>query len=362
MFSSISRRTILSVPVMARIMGAADSAADRASQMASDLRDAQKAPGISAAVWKGNSMVWSGGAGMSDLESGVAVTSRTRFRIGSLSKLLTATAAAKLYQQGLLDLDAPVQRYVPSFPAKSGKLTARLLLGHLGGLRHYGASEYINRQRYASVGETLKTVQDGPLLHGPGTKYFYSSYGFNLLGAVLEGASSQEFLTVIQRWVCEPLRMGSTTADDNEKIILGRTRFYSLAKQEVVVNSPYTDLSDRWPSGGFLSTAEDLARFGAGQLSGDFLRSDVRERVFTSQKTIDGNDTGTGFAWRIGTIANRRVYHHGGDAIGGRAFLLLRPDDGTAVALLANLTFAKFAELQATALADLFDDAKTRRP
>ena len=338
---------------MARIMVAADSPADRARQMTSDLRGGQKAPGISAAVWKGNSMVWSGRAGMSDLESGVAVTSRTRYRIGSLSKLLTATAAAKLYQDGLLDLDAPVQQYVPAFPVKSGKITARLLLGHLGGLRHYGASEYLNRQRYASLGETLKTVQDAPLLHGPGTKYSYSSYGFNLLGAVLEGASSQHFLTVIQRWVCQPLHMDSTTADDNEKIIPGRTRFYSLAKEDVV-NSPYTDLSDRWPSGGFLSTAEDLARFGAGQLSGDFLRSDIRQRVFTSQKTADGNDTGTGFAWRIGTIANRRVFHHGGDAIGGRAFLLLRPDDGTVVALLANLTFAKFAELQATALADLF--------
>jgi len=131
------------------------------------------------------------------------------------------------------------------------------------------------------------------------------------------------------------------------------TRFYSLSATEQAVNSPYTDLSDRWPSGGFLSTAEDLARFGGAHLSGDFIRAKTRQMIFTSQKTVDAGETGTGLGWRIGMIAKRRIYHHGGDAIGGRAFLLVRPDDMMTVALVANLTFAKFTETQAMALGDV---------
>jgi serine beta-lactamase-like protein LACTB len=76
--------------------------------------------------------------------------------------------------------------------------------------------------------------------------------------------------------------------------------------------------------------------------------------MFTPQRTVDGKETGVGFAWRLGTIANRRIYHHGGDAIGGRAFLLLRPEDSMAVAFAANLGFVKFAEPEAMALADVF--------
>lgn len=349
----MTRRAMATVPVLAPFLRAADSPADRARRMISDLRTAQKAPGTAAAVWKGGSMVWSESLGESDLEDAARVSRRTRFRIGSLSKLLTAAAAARLHQQGLLDLDAPVQKYVPAFPTKSGEITARLLLGHLSGLRHYGRSEYLNRQHYSSVAETLKRIQDEPLLHPPGSRYLYSSYGFNLLGAVLEGAASQNFLNVIQRQVCGPLRLEFTTADENEKIVPGRTRFYSLSDGQVE-NSPYTDLSDRWPSGGLLSTAEDLVRFGAGHLSDSFLSAETRRLVFASQRTLDGKETGTGFAWRIGSIANRRVWHHGGDAIGGRAFLLLRPDDAMVVAFLSNLTFDKFAESQAMALADLF--------
>ncbi len=132
---------------------------------------------------------------------------------------------------------------------------------------------------------------------------------------------------MIRTRVSEPLHLESIVPDENETIVSGRARFYSLSGDHVA-NSPYTDLSDRWPSGGFLATAGDLARFGAAHLADGYLRPETRALVFTSQKTSDGKETGVGFAWRIGTMANHRVYHHGGDSIGGRAFLLLRPDEG----------------------------------
>lgn len=342
---------MIAIPTFSPWLWAADSVEARARQLIASLRSTEKIPALSATVAKGGSVVWSEALGESDLEDGTAASSRTRYRIGSLSKLITAAAAARLYDQGLLDLDAPIQKYVPTFPASG--ITARLLLGHLAGVRHYGAGEYLNQKRYASVAEALSIFQNSPLQQPPGTKYLYSSYGFNLLGAALEKAATQDYGTLIQRQVCAPLQMQFTIPEDNTKIVVGRSRYYSLSGGQVE-NAPYTDLSDRWPSGGLLSTTEDMARFGVAHLAGGFLRPETLRMMFTSQRTAAGVETGVGLGWRIGALDNRRIYHHGGDAIGGRAFLLVRPEDSIVVALAGNLGFARFAERQAMSLADLF--------
>jgi serine beta-lactamase-like protein LACTB len=319
--------------------------------MVRKLQDSLGVPGLAAAVWRDGAPLWTGAFGVADAENGAAVSTATRFRIGSLSKLLTAATAARLYEQGVLDLDAPVQRYVAGFPAKGAKISSRMLLGHLSGIRHYAAGEYINRRTFTSLPDTLKIFESSPLLHPPGTRYYYSSYGYNLLGAVIEGASKEDFLACVDRQVLAPLAMRSTVADKVNPIIRNRTCFYSRGK-DTLLNGPYTDNSDRWPSGGFLSTVENLGRFGGAHLSDGFLQCDTLRTMFTSQRTSDGEETAVGFTWRIATINGRQVYHHGETSIGGRAFILLRPEDRVVVVLLANLTSAAFGETHAVELAD----------
>ncbi|MBZ5582789.1 MAG: beta-lactamase family protein [Acidobacteriia bacterium] len=309
------------------------------------LAAAQKIPGLGGTVERNGKVVYAEAFG--------EATGATRFRIGSLSKLLTAAAAARLYQRGMLDLDAPVQTYAPWFPDKGAPISARQLLGHLAGIRHYGGGEYVNRTHYRTVRESLRIFEDSPLVAPPGTKYAYSSYGYNLLGAVLEGAAKRDYLTVIQREVLDPLKMKSTVVDDPSRQVDGRSRFYD-SQNGRIEESPAVDLTDRLPSGGFLSTAGDLARFGAAHLTDGFLKSATRALVFTSQKTTDGKETGVGFGWRLASIAGERVYHHGGDAMGGRAFLLLRPQHGIAAATVCNLSFARIAETELMALSEPF--------
>ena len=107
----------------------------------SEFMAASKAPGISAAVVQNGALVWSAGFGMADLENSVPATSQTLYRLGSVSKSITATAAMELWEQGKLDLDSPVQRYCPAFPQKPWPITTRELLGHLGGIRYYHVPE-----------------------------------------------------------------------------------------------------------------------------------------------------------------------------------------------------------------------------
>ncbi len=290
---------------------------------------------------------------MADPENELPVRDDAVFRIGSLSKLITTAAAVRLAEKGQLDLDAEIHRYVPVFPAKAYPITARELAGHLAGIRHYGRDEYINTESQRSVAENLKRFEASPLLFAPGTKYLYSSYGFVLLSAVVEGAAGQDFLTVVKREVTDPLGMGATMADRNRDLIAHRVRPYSKDSAGHVVNGPYMDTSDRVGAGGFVSSAMDLVRLGKGMLEGDYLQAKTRAAVFTTQKTADGRETGVGLGWRIGKDSRGRViFHHGGDTIGGHAFLLMYPDDRIVAVFLSNLSFTQFSEKDGEALVE----------
>jgi CubicO group peptidase (beta-lactamase class C family) len=131
-----------------------------------------------------------------------------------------------------------------------------------------------------------------------------------------------------------------------------RVRSYSKGTDGDIVDAQPADLTDRWPSGGFLSTAEDLARFAQGMVDPSFLRPEFREAFLVPQRTGDGKETRVGLGWRIATDAQgRRYLHHGGDTLGGRAFVLLYPEQRVSIALLTNLTFAPLGEKEAMALA-----------
>lgn len=308
------------------------------------LRDsiaAKGIPGLSVAVAVDGEVVWSEGFGYADVENRVPVTPLTRFRVASVSKPLTAAAMARLVEEGRLDLDAPVQRYVPSFPRKpEGEVTSRLVAGHLAGIRHYLTNrESVDegRTHYPTVTEGLAIFAADPLLHAPGAKYVYSSYGWNLLSAVVEGAAGEPFLASMRERVFRPLGMRHTVAEHQDSIIEGRADFYVRGEDGRLLNAPWVDNSYKWAGGGFLSNAEDLARFGSAHLAPGFLRAETLELLFTPQRTAAGEETGYGIGWfsRADEEGRRMVYHSGG-AVGGNAYLLLYPEEGVVVAMLTN--------------------------
>lgn len=313
----------------------------------------QNIPGLSIAVAVDGKIIWSEGFGFADLENRIRVSPATRFRIASISKPFTAAAMARLYEQKKIDLDAPVQNYVSDFPLKGQKVSVRQLVGHLSGIRHYRRhkdqekDDFFNRKKYyKSVSDALKIFQDDPLDFPPGTKFGYSSYGYTLLSAAIEGAARQDFLSYMQNEVFNPLKMQSSSADDNRKIVPNRTRFYSLDENKSLINAPYIDGSETWAGGGFLSTSEDLVRFGSAHLQNGFLKEATLKEIFTSQRTSDGKETGTGFGWRIGTDKEGRIYYfHPGENVGGRSYLWMYPHQKVVVVMLHNLTGASLASI-----------------
>lgn len=317
---------------------------------------ARGTPGLSLAVAVDGKIVYSEGFGFADLEERVPVWPTTKFRIGSVSKPLTAIALAQLVEAGKLDLDAPVQKYVPSFPDKGAVITTRMLAGHLGGIRHYQGDEFKIQQHYANVLDGLKIFENDPLVSPPGTKFNYSSYGYNLLSAVVESASGENFLAYMQKHVFDAMGLVHTTADQNARIVEQRSRFYEKEKDGTLENAPYVDNSYKWAGGGFLSTSEDLVRFGSMLLQPGFLRAESLKLLFTSQKTKSGEATGYGVGWGIAkSPSGKVVYAHSGGSVGGTSQLIVYPETHVVVALITNLSGNEWKEEEVEAVAEKFE-------
>ena len=160
---------------------------ERADEMIKAFLAEAKVPGLSVSISQKGNLVFSKGYGYTDTEKKVPVDpSKTKFRIGSVSKTLTAAGLALLYQQGKIDLDAPIEKYVPVWPKKEHKITLRQLGGHLAGIRHYKGMEFYSSKNYPTVSDGLVIFMNDPLINTPGTEYSYSSYGWNLISAAME--------------------------------------------------------------------------------------------------------------------------------------------------------------------------------
>jgi serine beta-lactamase-like protein LACTB, mitochondrial len=354
---TIVRKLFIIVLILAWVTRAFSQADvdSRADALAHELIRTAHLPGLSITVFRDDSLVWSKGFGLADVSTKRYVTPATRFRIGSLTKLLTAVAAVRLAQDGLLDLDATVETYVPSFPNKGYTITTKLLLGHLSGIRQYGRNEYINTRHFKSIRDALTIFESDSLLFIPGTKYHYSSYGYVLAGAVIESASGSNFLHFLHDSLFVPLLLPSITPDYNDTSDTTQAKPYGLDSKNSWIEGPFNDNSNRWGAGGMLSTSVDLSHFGSILLTNEFLNAKMRRLMFTSQETSDGKETGVGFGWRIAKDSTGNIYfNHGGDSIGGRAFLLIYPRYKVVVSILANLTFAQIGQREALRFVELF--------
>lgn len=330
---------------------AAGLTAEREAAVSKAITDAmseRSIPGVSAAVARGGEIVFAEGFGKADLENDVPVTADTMFRLASVSKSFTAVLAMQLAEAGLLDLDGDVRRYVPAFPKKAWPTTARQLLGHLGGIRHYAGEEFgadpvdgrafeENGRPYATLLEGLDLFKDDPRVAEPGTEYHYTTHGYTLLGCALEAASGRRFLELLRERIGGPAGLTATRDDDARALIQHRAQGYVRAADGQLRNAELADVSYKVPGGGLISTASDVARFGAALLAGRLVRAQTRDAMFTEQKARDGKPTGYGLGFDIRTVDSRREVSHTGGQARVSTVLYMLPDQDLVVVLLSNL-------------------------
>lgn len=333
-------------PASARPASAPPGRVDaRAVRVADAILEAQArasgVPGLSAALVRDGRVVWRGTTGWRDVERRLPVRPDTTFRLASVSKLLAATAAMRLHDQGRLDLDAPIRSYLPWLRNAWPDISVRQLAAHTSGLPHYQAiDEARGGVHFASVRDAVALFRDRPLQTEPGAAYGYSTWGFTLLSAVVEAAAGRPYLDL--------LASGETKGLDIRPDIGPAGPRDSQAYEfidGVIRRAPGHDYSYSWGGAGMRASASDLARFAARVLSPDFLSDQARVRLWTPARTRDGQavregDDVVAFGWRLGADASgRRHVHHGGNAIGARSALVVYPDDGDSIAVLSNASW-----------------------
>jgi len=300
-------------------------------------------PGLSAAVVEDGRFAWAAGFGMADLENNVPASEHTLYRLASISKSLTATAAMQLFERGQLDLDAPVQKYCPSFPQKPWPITTRQVMGHLAGIRHYksgsqddpevGNTKHFEKQIEAG----LNFFKQDPLLSPPGTQFHYSTHGFTLVGCVIEGASGSRYVDFLRQNVFLPAGMAETQFDDRFAIIAYRTRFYDKTESGVVRNADFLDSSYKIPGGGWLSSAEDMARFEVAMVDDRLIRRPTRNLMWTPLKPTDGSTDNYALGWGSGIENGSQGVGHTGGQQGTSTAFLIAPEPRAGVVVLTNM-------------------------
>jgi len=332
--------------------------ADKTARIESAVAKAMNggAPGVAIAVVEDGEYEWSKGFGMADLENQVQVTPQMLFRLASVSKPITATAAMELWERGRLDLEAPIQKYCPAFPQKSSPITTRELLGHRGGIRHYRSDndDEINNTRHFDdpIAGGLQFFANDPLVADPGTKFHYSTQGFTLVGCAIQGASGEKYVDFVTANVFQPAGMTNTRWDDRFAIIPHRTSFYSKSPTGTIQNADFLDSSYKIPGGGWLSSAEDLARFEIAILNDRLLKKSTTAAMWTPQKPpADENARRSDYAlgWGVGDVEGAKDVGHGGGQQGTSTFIMMVPDQRKGVVVLMNMNGADASSL-ATAI------------
>jgi CubicO group peptidase (beta-lactamase class C family) len=327
---------------------------------ASSFMAANSVPGISAAVVQDGELVWSEGFGMADLENFVPATSFTLFRLGSISKPITATAILQLSERGKLDLDAEVQKYCPAFPKKEWPITTRELLGHLGGIRHYnpdgkGDIPEDSAKHFSSMEDSLEIFSGDALVAKPGTKFHYSTYGYTVLGCVLEGAAAEKYMDYVKENVFDPARMAETRDDNFFAIVPHRSRWYHKDKAGVVDNAGVLDSSYKIPGGGLVSSAEDMARFEIAIMANKLLKPATRDLMWTPQKTTDGSQNNYALGWGTEKKYGLALVEHTGGQQGTSTSIILLPERHAGIVVLANMDGVNSAALSAEILKIVLD-------
>ncbi len=354
-----------------------------ADAWAAAFHRAQPAPALSCAVATPGGVDWSAALGSADLELGIAARSEHSFRIGSVSKVITATAAARLISRGLLDLETPISYWWPDLPPHHRATTLLHLLTHRGGVRHYLPKDLDPHQPGGPIFTRARwdnaAILDafiGDELVGPiGKEVSYSSWGYTLASLVIEKAANQPFLDIVESEVGACFAVPSLKPDRPGLVVPGRVRGYVAAQERSMLqaqfpgagfadaegdwaNAPALNPAFCWAGAGFVMSMPDLARFGAALLDGPASRITPAERalLFTPLTAASDKSPPLGLGWRVDEdAAGRPRWHHAGATPGGRASLVVYPEQGLSIALAGNCMTSPGDVLAPSAeLADIF--------
>ncbi|MEM7654915.1 MAG: serine hydrolase domain-containing protein [Bacteroidota bacterium] len=298
--------------------------------------DSQNIQGMAVSISLDSVVVYSQGFGYLDEAKERPVNpAQSLFRIASLSKPITSTCLGVMVDQGTLAFDQSVYQYVPDFPKKRYDLNLQHLANHTSGIRHYRSFETENKKPL-SIEAGLKKFQQSKLGFEPGTDYRYSSYGYNLLGVAMQNAAGMPFEHLVEEEVLEPLQMNHTIPDGRTVASHEVSGFFKASGDKPPKLTPEVDIFFKLPSGGYLSTTEDLLRLGNSYIYQSLLSEATQQAILTRPK-LSTRTSSYAMGWGVSEDKAGRTYlSHSGGGVGAVTRIVVYPEQRYCIAVAIN--------------------------
>lgn len=295
----------------------------------------KRLPAFSIALVDNQQIVWAQGFGYADPDKKIPATANTVFRIGSVSKLFTDIGVMQLVERGQLDLDAPIQKYLPDFHPKNPfhtEITLRQLMSHRAGLlREPPVGNYFDPSEL-SLAAMIHSLNDTTLVYAPETHTKYSNAGVAVVGYVLEKHSGEPFAAYLQHAVLQPMGLRDSAFRPEPQLIANLARAYMWSYDGKLFQAPTFELGMA-PAGCMYSTVLDLGKFlsvlfsGGKGAGGQVLKSETLEKMWTPQFAKPGQSSPYGLGFRLTQLDGHREVEHAGAIYGFATQLSGLPDD-----------------------------------
>ncbi len=293
--------------------------------------------GVAALVAVEGAIVLEVNRGYANLEWGIRNNSDIAYRLGSISKTLTAIALLEFVEEGALDLDAPISTYVPDLPGHMGRVSASQLMSHTSGLAEHAWAEWL--LPYIRSGIALRDVIEGhadaPIEFEPGAQYQYVNFNYTLLGLLLESLSGMSYSNYMEQQIFAVNNMPFSASDDRRDIVPRRAQNYSY-EEDRWLHAENVDMSHVGAAGQLLASSTDLAHWSHLLLSGELVSGELRERAWTEVMPADGEPGGYGLGFNLSERNGHRYVYHTGMTPGAHGAVGMYPDEGIVIVVLGN--------------------------
>jgi CubicO group peptidase (beta-lactamase class C family) len=360
---TIKMRPILYLTLLTFALSAVgqNSRNDQHEKLVEFLKESQ-AVGISAGYAVDGKVSWQSAAGYADISENRLFETSTKLRIASIAKSMTALAVMQLWEAGKLDLDAPIQTYIPEYPKQAQtQITIRHLLSHTPGIAGYkNLKEQNNTKEYKTLTDALSIFKNRPLLFEPGTKYSYTTYGYTVLGVIIERVSGDSFEEYMQQNIWDKAGMTNTGVAKFGINLEGASKIYRRKGGKGKAREGMeTNLSDRIPGGGFYTTVTDILKFGNAVIKNVFVKRKTLD-FMREHHSLEKERNGYGFGWFLyGARPNEgEIIGHSGAQMGASSQLWIVPEKKVVTVVLANTSRVEVGGFANELLRKALDEVK----
>jgi CubicO group peptidase (beta-lactamase class C family) len=295
----------------------ANSTTKRIDKILNELFD-KDGPGGVALVVKDGKTIYRKAFGMANLEYGIKMKPENVFQIGSITKQFTAMAIMKLVEQGKINLDDDITKFIKDYPTHGHKITIKHLLTHTSGIKSYTSIQnWVTEKRRvdSTPEEVIDYFKNEPMDFKPGEKERYTNSGYFLLGYIIEKVSGKPYGEYIENKLFKPLNMKNSSNGSVSKIIKNKVSGYEKS-EEGYFNAEYWSISQAYAAGGLFSTVDDLSKWYSAVSSNQVVSESSFKRATSPPELNNGDKTEYAFGWQLGNIQGSPMIFHGGQMDG----------------------------------------------